>query len=108
MTLVLVGAPKPVDRQGNASEGMVYGNTDLTPGTPPPFLVPHCWQCREMVDGFTLDYASSTFWIGIQFVCHGRTGGMKVSYKDVLKAGRRGGILWVFKETVTPHGTRIK
>ena len=99
MSLILVAGQKPVDRLGNAAEGMVYGKTDLTPGTPPPFLVPHCWQCREMVDAFTIDYASSIFWIGIQFRCHGRTSGMKVSYIDVLKAGAKNGILWVFKET---------
>lgn len=106
MTLITIAGPRPVDRGGHAAEGMVLGKTDLTPGTPPPFLVPHCWQCQEMVDRFTLDFVSSVFNIGVQFTCHGRTSGLNVSYLDVLRAGSQSGILWVFKEKT--HAIRRK
>jgi len=107
MSLVLVKAPKPVDELGFRAEGMVVGKTDVTPGEPPPFLIPYCRSCDAMVERFTIDYIASPFYVPIQFQCHGATGGLKVSYIDVLRASREGGLLWVFNETKVKHGNRI-
>ena len=98
--LVGVKAPKPIHK-GLVWEGMMHGKVDVTPGTPPPFLVPHCRQCGVMVERFTIDWIASPHYVPIQFQCHGRTSGMKVSYTEVMRAAREGGLLWVFTETVT-------
>lgn len=98
--LVAVKAPKPLDEFGHRAEGMIIDKVDVTPGQPPPFLIPHCWSCREMVESFTIDWIASPFFLPIQFHCHGKTGGMKVSYIDVIRASHEGGgLLWVFKES---------
>jgi len=108
MSLILVKAPVPVDDLGFRSEGMDINSTDVTPGRPPPFLIPYCKSCDAMVERFTIDYIASPFHVPIQYQCHGQTGGMKVSYTEVLRASREGGLLWVFTETkVSKHGNRI-
>lgn len=101
--LILLKAPPPLVR-GRRAEGMdVTNNGDVTPGRPPPWLIPHCWQCQVMVERFTVDWIASPFYLPIQFTCHGQTSGMKVPYSEVMRASNTGGLLWVFTETKVSH-----
>lgn len=97
MPLVLIGAPRPKE------EGM-HPDNPLEPGFAPPLLSPHCHKCQLPVERFTVDYVSSPYYAGIQFECHGSTGGMKVPHEEVLYKSRNGGAIWVFTETKVSRG----
>lgn len=97
--LITLTAPLPKLANGMHGEGMVYGSAAVEPGRPPPWIIPHCFECRVPVERFTVDWIASPFYLPIQFSCHGRTGGLKVPYNEVLKASKgEGGQLWVFTE----------
>ena len=104
MSLILIKPPTPVDELGMRAEGMDATRVDVTPGRPPPWLIPHCHQCGVMVERFTVDWIASPFYVPIQFQCHGKTGGTKVSYQDVMRINTNPTeLLWVFTETNGNH-----
>ena len=100
MTLILTAPKRPV------IEAMNPNAIELTPGQPPPFLVPHCRQCGVPVERFTIGWLSSPWYLPVDFQCHGRTGGLKIPHLDVIRASREGGLLWVFQEKVYARRTR--
>lgn len=104
--LIKLGAPVPT-LDGQRTEGMVANATDLRPGAPPPWVVPHCWNCRVPVERFTVDWIASPFYLPIQVQCHGKTTGLRIPAEEVLFRSRRaGGVIWAFTETRTRNGRR--
>lgn len=84
---------------GERAEGM-DPNSDMRPGLPPPWLIPHCRKCRLPCERFTIDYLYSEWYLPLQWQCCGRTGGEKVARDEVLwKSRRGGGLIWVNDET---------
>lgn len=106
MSLILIAPKKPL-MDGIHTEGMVQG-ADLEPGRPPPWIVPNCFQCRVPVERFTVDWVSSPFHLPIQYQCHGKTGGMKIPFSEVMRASREHSTLWVFTETVHAKRTYVR
>lgn len=86
--LIKMGAPQA------ESDGMDPGSP-LAPGRPPPWISPHCRRCRLPCERFTIDPVSSSFYLAIQWVCCGRTGGTKVPVSEVLYKSKHGGAVWV-------------
>jgi hypothetical protein len=100
--LILPGAVKPW------AEGMDVNAVDVRLGQPPPWLIPHCRQCRVPVERFTVDYLRSPHFIPVQFQCHGKTGGIHIPASQVLHSSRTGEAIWVFNETRTNVRHRIR
>ena len=100
MTLIVTKPKRPLWR-GRHAEGMT-NTLDIREGAPPPWIAPHCSKCRLPVERFTVDWIASPHYVAIQYQCHGRTGGTRVSREEVLYKAAHGGAVWVFKES--PHG----
>jgi len=104
--LVKVAAKVPL-LSGHKVEGMVAGTKELTPGRPPPWLNPHCWQCRVPVERFTVDWIASPFYLPVQVQCHGKTTGLRIPAEEVIhKSLKGGGLIWCFTETRVSNGRR--
>jgi len=85
VTLILT-APKPQKTAGMMPTGIIE------PGSAPPLVSPHCWQCRLPVWTFEIDPISSIFYLGIEATCHGKTQGIKVPAEEAIKAN----VIWMF------------
>lgn len=87
-------APKPV------ASGM-DPESELQPGEPPPWVIPHCRSCGLPVEQFTVDWVSTPDKLPIQWICCGRSGGYYIPRDEVLYKSKNGGIVWV--NDVTPR-----
>lgn len=100
MTAIIVKSPKPVDAYGKPDEGMDASRLVIEPSKAPPWILPYCASCDAPVERFTVHVDRLTYFhMPIELECHGKSKAIRVSYIDILRASKEGGLLWVFTET---------
>lgn len=90
--------PDLVPASEQAAPGAEDEDLIITPGAPPPFILPWCASCGQMPELFTFDTTTSPLRMGIQATCHGKTEGRWVTIEDLFARKRLGQPVRMFEK----------